>query len=373
MSAKATVLLQDYVLRPQDALVFRSGKPFEPGIRDEAQYPSPAAWAGMLRTRAMDALRVPVEELRAIPAHGALLARHTDTGIVLHVPKPADALLLSGQEDFLRFSPTHTENGTGSDLPPGLKPVSLQARGNDIKGKPQASPAFWSIDDYLAWACAKPVQPRHDMVLPTTQSRTHLRIDRVRDAAEDGQLFRTDALDFGARRSDAGYSAEKWLFLGRGPHDLPPGLVVFGGERRLSYLEPIHDSPLAIPQPLRTAFEGARGLAMTMATPAIFKHGWKPDWLKDALQGVPPGSPGLRLQLVAAKIDGWQPISGWDLQRNAPKATRRAVTAGATYWFEVIDGDIDPQKLWLAPMSDDSQDQRDGFGLALVRPWQPLT
>jgi CRISPR-associated protein Cmr3 len=77
----------------------------------------------------------------------------------------------------------------------------------------------------------------------------------------------------------------------------------------------------------------------------------------------------LRLGLVAASLPWWQNISGWDLRHRRPKDTRRAVPAGATYWFEVIEGDA--SALWLQPLSDAEQDRRDGFGLALVRPWQP--
>jgi CRISPR-associated protein Cmr3 len=53
---------------------------------------------------------------------------------------------------------------------------------------------------------------------------------------------------------------------------------------------------------------------------------------------------------------------------------RKAVAAGAVYWFELLD---EPPaqflaSLWLAPLSDDPQDQRDGFGLGLPAPWSPV-
>jgi CRISPR-associated protein Cmr3 len=46
------------------------------------------------------------------------------------------------------------------------------------------------------------------------------------------------------------------------------------------------------------------------------------------------------------------------------------VPAGSVYFFEVASGD--PASLadqWLAPVSDDAQEQRDGFGLALWGTW----
>jgi hypothetical protein len=42
-------------------------------------------------------------------------------------------------------------------------------------------------------------------------------------------------------------------------------------------------------------------------------------------------------------------------------------------WFEIIEGDESAvQRLWLAPLADDPQDRRDGFGLGVIHPWSPI-
>jgi CRISPR-associated protein Cmr3 len=114
-------------------------------------------------------------------------------------------------------------------------------------------------------------------------------------------------------------------------------------------------------------------LTLTLLTPAIFAAGYRPDWLDEDLQGEPPGVAGLRLQLVAAALERWQPHSGWDLAEQAPRATRKLVGAGATYWFRLLDEPDDGAlaSLWLASLCDDEQDRRDGYGLALPAPWIP--
>ena len=67
-------------------------------------------------------------------------------------------------------------------------------------------------------------------------------------------------------------------------------------------------------------------------------------------------------------------MSGWDLAQYKPKAMRKAVAAGAVYWF-AVEGDIPKnlhELLCFKPLSDDTQDQKDGFGLMLPAAWQAV-
>ncbi len=369
---------QTYLLQPKAPLVFRSGKPFQPGVRDEAQYPSPAAWAGLMRTQSMeqrgwrDLDHAQQQALLELPAHGVLLARRKAGALTVFVPKPADAVCLQNHEHYMRLQPVVRREGSGSDLPEGLSPVGME---KPVFDKPRSCPAYWSLEDYVAWAQGETLKPDPNIGLPLADARTHVAIDPDRFTAADGQLFRTEALDFGMRFNAAGTEADNpsgdcdWVLLGRGPAGLPAGLVVFGGERRLSYLAPTPDDSLQWPQALENSIGNAQGLAVTLASPALFRDGWRPGWLDAQMEGALPSQPQLRVKLVAAKIDRWHAVSGWDLHARKPKPTRRAVAAGATYWFRILSGRPDPAALWLSPISDSAQDRNDGFGLALVRPW----
>lgn len=355
--------VQTYLLRPQAPLVFRSGKPFASSNRDAPQFPSPAAWSGLMQTCRMDA-GLSID----IVAQGVLLVRACADQRTLFLPRPADAFPGREQARYLRMSPAVRDDVVvGCDLDPRLAPVVLD---DDTPGKPDEAPAFWSMDDYVRWSSGAPLDlgSRDASQLPAIASRVHVRIDRLRDAAEDGQLYRSEAWDCGPHRTEAGFTAHHWCFAGRGPAGVSPQLVSFGGERRLSWLEPMADDALlSIPQTLKDRLVGSKGIAITFATPGLFAKGWCPGWLDDALTGSPPDHPELRLRLVAVCIPNWQPISGWDLQTQTPKRTRRAVPAGATFWFEVEHGDA--STLWLQSISDQDKDRRDGFGLVLIRPW----
>jgi CRISPR-associated protein Cmr3 len=49
---------------------------------------------------------------------------------------------------------------------------------------------------------------------------------------------------------------------------------------------------------------------------------------------------------------------------------KRVVPAGGVYFFETVDGSAsDLADRWLEPVSDDEQDCRDGFGLAVWGVW----
>ena len=113
---------------------------------------------------------------------------------------------------------------------------------------------------------------------------------------------------------------------------------------------------------------------MVLATPAIFKDGWKPGWLSDDLVGTPPGA-NVRLWLVGASIRRWRAVSGWSLadlpgQPRGAKPVKRMVPAGGVYFFEKVDGQASAlAERWLEAVSDDEQDRRDGFGLATWGVW----
>lgn len=383
MNAKTT-----FMLEPKAPLVFRSAKPFGAGSRDGANFPWPSSWAGLLRTRAMLAKGwspklddKQKQELLSLATAGPFLARQDDDGtLTVFLPRPADAVRLQGadSDSVKRLAPTNLNANVGTDLPQGLLPLSFVD--GKPKGKPKASAAQWSLHRWTEWALkgttdAEDSEDESDW--QQIESRTHVAISVHTQAAADGQLFQTDGWDFSPRRNESvsgsSYAKHHWVFVGLGPvseDEHGSGLVTFGGERRLSWLSILKDNPLSCPDELRTALKGCRRFAVTFATPALFSGGWIPGWLDDQLQGNVPGHPEVRVQLKAAHVERWLPVSGWDLHAGGPKATRRAVAPGATYWFEVLDGQVlDADALWLQSICDSQQDARDGFALVLPRPW----
>lgn len=375
--------MKTYQIEPMAPLVFRSGRPFGAGSRDGANFPWPSSLAGLMRTAAMDAAGwaatalndAQQQALLSKATAGPILACRTGASITPLLPKPADALYLLKDEKTALFplAPGNYPTASGSDLPAGLSPVVLSA--DAPKSKPQKGAEYWPLDKLLAWRRGESLAFADlpgETDKPLSDTRTNVAINRASFASADGKLFQIQGLDFGrARKQTGGYTDADWLLLTRFAETLAARTVTLGGERRLSWLAPVENDPLALPKAHADALTNSPGIAITFATPALFTGGWKPGWLDDALVGDIPGIPGLRLRLKAAAIERWQGLSGWDLRTQKAKLARKAVAAGATYWFEIIGTPPDDwqQALWLLPLSDDPQDRLDGFGLAIPGPW----
>ena len=125
------------------------------------------------------------------------------------------------------------------------------------------------------------------------------------------------------------------------------------------------------PTDLASNIERAGGLRLTLLSPAIFSGGYLPGWLNPtSKEGVLPHSQ-VKVRLRAVAMDRWLPVSGWDLDQNKPKAMRKAVAAGAVYWFELLEGSAQTiENSIFNSISDDAQDQRDGFGIVGISHWQ---
>ncbi|HMW43951.1 MAG TPA: type III-B CRISPR module-associated Cmr3 family protein, partial [Plasticicumulans sp.] len=133
--ASTAPTMYDYLIVPRAPLVFRSGRPFGVGGRDAAHFPWPSSLAGLLRTQVLDDRseahaaahaataagdtgapppwpgtvdREQQRALRALAAHGPLLAHCCAGKITPMLPRPADALLLAdahGAGAYQRLQP----------------------------------------------------------------------------------------------------------------------------------------------------------------------------------------------------------------------------------------------------------------------------
>jgi len=371
------------LLEPLAPIIVRSGRPFDfRAGSDDARFPPPSTLAGCLRTAwARETQTDFGPELAGHAVAGPLLVRLGDDGRPQPlVPKPADAHYFGHGDEArcVRAEPRAFDDGCGSDLPRGLEPVRLV---EEVDGKASGGPRWWSWADLIAWRDDPAQAPDHARLTangwspPAGDRRTHVAIDGDTLAADAGRLFQTEGLDL---EPDNAWldkpDATGLRLLARFSEPLAAGLVHLGGERRLAHLHPAPESDW--PRPPAEWFSRIRsqgGLTLTLLTPAIFAAGYRPGWLDAELRGEPPGAPGVRLQLVAAALERWQPHSGWDLAKQEARATRKLVGAGATYWFRLLD---EPdaaalQPLWLASLCDAEQDRRDGYGLALPAPWPP--
>lgn len=372
-------MTHSYQIEPTAPLVFRSGRPFGTGSQESARFPWPSAMAGALRSAWMRS-QGDVHFTRAADALNEWIAGPFLLGPdgELYVPKPIDAVVIldeaSSARTVYRLLPGETPPGCGSNLPQGLSPVVAES---EFVGKPQRSASFWPLTAILDWDLKGNPLPT-ELLKPESEpaplrlrrQSTHLRLNRQRRAASEGQIFQLEALDFGCERGQNGFAPQAWSLAALSSVAIPEGVLQLGGERRGAWLSQLPDTHFAPPPELVSALSMAAEFALTLCTPALFADGWKPAWLDADLCGEIPDIPGLRVRLRAVASERWQGISGWDLASQSPKPARRVVPAGSTYWFQILTKPEDPAwaaALWLHRISDHAQDRRDGWGTVLPR------
>lgn len=379
----------------RDPIVSRDGRPFGAGQGNRmrsAGWPLPSVVAGSLRSTLgkvakRDFSVVTVQELLQVEVAGLFPVADGD----LYLPAPQDCVVHPDRGP-LRAAPQPIDQA-GCDWPAaGLLPVDLTEAQAPENFKPVQGPVWWPSDRYAGWLAGEDIAfDQRFLKAPEVEERTHVQLDSKTGAADEGNLFSTAALPlthlarYGAP-SEGTHSerfaeiklatrvrASQWCAETVKKLDTVHPL---GGERRLVHWRATTGAPKwDCPERVSAALAQARRVRMVLATPAIFRDGWKPGWVNDRMLGTPPGSKNI-LKLVGVSIQRWQAVSGWSLaklpgQPRGPKPVKRVVPAGGVYFFETVDkaDPADLKKCWLEPVSDNEQDRRDGFGLALWGIW----
>lgn len=367
------------IIIPRDPLIFRDGKPFTavPGERAKSiPFPFPATVAGAVRTRKGTTFdKTEIEELKKISIRGPFLVElEEDKKIKWYFPAPADALQMSKTE-IHALTPTEFENGK-SDLDNGLKLVGTK---KNIKEKPMKEPPlYWSWGLVQAWL----LNPDGELDLtkairgPKSETRTHVSIDSTSQTALSGALFQTSGMEFTKKHKDEKLSQAKQLALAiETSATFDDGVDSLGGERRAIHWES-SDEPLAecdkeIKEKIIKQIVNQKHCRLILVTPAYFENGYLPEKLKKTYN----------LEIEAVALPRYQTISGWDYSvldengkmKGAPKPTRRLVPAGSVYFIKFKDeSKIENfiKDIWLNSICEkDSQEARDGFGIALLGTW----
>ena len=389
----------------RDPLVVRDGRPFGFGSRMKSlPWIYPSVFIGSLRSligkeqsdsftqKMVDSLKTGVAMRGPFPIFGNRL----------YFPKPIDCVVGeepggNGKEAKKRIArsirPEELRPGEYSNLPEQLLPAMLSLGETDDDFKPVFAPTFWSQERMTDWLCFR--EPKNgfftEQELPQiktrandadaldpfeAESRTHAAIDPETGTAQEGQLFRTAGLDLNRGGNavelfgEVMFDEERFSLTGLSQWQ------TLGGRKRPAFWRfsaAQNVSPLSPPKKVAEALRGAKQIRMILATPALFQRGTIPGWLDENLTGRPPEAPeSVTLRLRSLAADRPLPISGWsyedfDGKKPGPKPVRRMTASGSVYFFEVIQGDASDllRSCWLRSVSDDAQDRRDGFGLAL--------
>jgi CRISPR-associated protein Cmr3 len=395
-----------WIIEPRDPLIVRDGRPFsaDPGAwATSLPFPFPSTMAGGVRTRSgLDKngiFKYPkgtekeLLELKQLAVRGPLLVLlptnecDSKPGEWL-VPAPYDALLLDRET---------TKDGKLTDLVNQLVPLELpDGAQTDLdqqglwfvgqacydKRKPyKKAPRYWYWENFQTWlqnpsSLCQTIEHICKLGIdgPVSEQRLHVSIDADKETARDGMLFGTSGLEFTFPGKDERRLQDaKRLALAVAVDDhrefIPQaGLASFGGERRMaSWRESKMKLPLC-PEVLKKTLIEEKACRLIFLTPACFKQGYLPTWLCTNAE-----EHGVTIDVRSIAVQRPQVVSGWDLALRKPKPSRRLVPAG-TVLFLKLEGSNDAiqdwiEHTWMQCISDDLQDRRDGFGLAVLGSW----
>lgn len=366
-------VLEIQALTPQ---FWRDGRPFSAADGTETAgqslpLPLPSTLAGFVRTQLGFAQKANwgdlefLRNLHGLPVYGPLLAREEE----LLLPAPRDAVIYQKEDkdQVMRLQPFRLTEGWGCNLPDGLMPLRVS---EDVK--PQSGYNLWRQGDMERWLLGENALPQKIAGLPK-EERVHVAMDQAKGKAKEGQLFTVKyrALEQVQEGQYIPFTLRARTTLPEGQQPQPLGFL--GGESRPVALRVRHelsrywwDCPRSIQEAFAQLKPGSL-IRMVLATPALFKDGWKPGWPnRSGEPHLPRGLAKVKLRLVAAAVGRREPVSGWSLRQGKPKAVRWMAPAGSVYFFELQEGDPSAVlESWLRPVSDDEQDRKDGFGLAL--------
>lgn len=371
-----------WIIEPRDPLIVRDGRPFgpTPGARATSlAFPFPSTTTGGARSRAgLDAQgrfdRGRIADVKRMAVHGPLLIELNERDEIGRwlAPAPADALLLdldrpeSGKAMRRRLEPLARSPGVETDLPPNLALVG--PRQPDSRKPLSRPPRFWWWERFEQWL-TKPEDGEEELpglgeAGPGHEQRVHVTVRPDTLTAAEGALFQTRGLEF--TTSDRRRLALAVVADGM----LQGGLAPLGGERRLVVWRPSQVAPPACPPAVREAIVTARACRIILLTPACFAQGFRPTQLLLADGNVTP-----TLRAVACGRPAV--VSGWDLETNQPKPTRRLAPTGSVYFlsFEGEPAAIGEwvDRHWMRCVSDAEQDRRDGFGLVALGTWSGIS
>jgi CRISPR-associated protein Cmr3 len=359
---------------PRDPLIFRDGKPFTavPGEQAKSMlFPFPATLAGAVRTREgtkpdgeFDKNQIQ-NLLKNVSIRGPFLVELEENKITQwYFPAPADALLISKDEIFA-LAPLEVENGI-TDLDGKLKLVGTK---ENVKDKPmKKAPLYWNWELMQKWL----LNPEDKLDFtnairgPESETRTHVSIDKDTQTALSGALFQTSGMEFIKKNNKLSESRQLALAVETSA-TFGDGVDSLGGERRVVHWGSSDEPLLDCPQNIKDQIKKDGHFRLILVTPAYFIEGYLPAAFEKKYN----------LEIQAVALPRYQTISGWDYAANdgkgAPKETRRLVPAGSVYFIKFNDeSKIENfiEEIWLNSICEkDSQEARDGFGIALLGTW----
>lgn len=345
-------------LQANDTFFFRDGRPFTKGEQSEGYSifpPLPSTILGALRTayiaeygdlsafyagKMANTIGTP-DKLSSMHLKGIFLA---DTNTSIYYPIPLDLVIKENENEnmlyVLKVCSQDSNLRSNSLLKHHLKWEGPEDVDVETNGKLEGI----DLTEYLLNRQKEFVfRPHEDF--KQDEPKTGIQREYQTLTAQDSMLYRINMSRFQPSffnpkerkaLSELGfivdYECNKNL--------LAKGLLKLGGEgKSFLYQQSCHNpDPLSTAADIKSLKEGIQKIGvfkLYFATPTIFDQGWLPKWIDKETYKAEYSS--LSFKLITAAVGKPISIGGWNMQKNIPKPTRRAIPAGSVYYFKVSD------------------------------------
>ena len=374
-------------LQPNDTFFFRDGRPFTRGVQSEGYSifpPLPSTILGALRTAyiaeygdlssfdtgKMASMIGTPNSLGSIQLKGFFLA---DRNLEPYFSIPLDLVLKESEAENIIYAlecypevPHFTSN---APLGHHLKWNGSEDVGSATSGKL----TYTYLKQYLLNS-QRNFRYRLQEEFVCEEPKIGIQRNRRTLASEEGMLYRINMSRFKSR--PLGISELGFIVDYECCKKLPEkGLLKLGGEGKSFTYEQSYLNPNPFPTEddksvLKEAIRCSGAFKLYFATPAIFDSGWLPKWIKKKnyqAQYPVSASDSLSFELITAAVGKPISIGGWDMKKNRPKPTRRAVPAGSVYYFKILDSNSVEAIVNTFHYHNISDSQaEEGFGLCFV-------
>ncbi len=358
-------------IEPSDVWLFRDGRPFAAADQTRAASifpPTPRTMQGVLRSAFIvqqnkrfdgsdwdDAFKLQLgsaNDFGTLKMKGLALASRTANGIEKLFPHPADLVKLKTGWKILQPTTNHSLQANWNS---GLQPLFPVP--ND---EPEKFELGWlsenDLQSYLCGTGNAPLPSKHPF---EREARFGIEIESQPKRTAEGKLYQ---VEFIRLKDSYGLLVEF-----EGLPFKPSGLLQLGGEAKAGRYETVAANLSLTPGTRLNTPAVPLPFKLYLATPAIFKQGWLPDWIDaNTLKGEWKKIP---VTLVSAALHKPQSIGGRDISLpDQQRAMHRAVPAGSVYFFETAASAADVFNAFDGQCVSDV-DAQIGYGLSYVGGW----
>lgn len=316
-----------------DTFFFRDGKPFSQGEEtwaDSVFPPAPSVLYGMLRSLYMANHKDGFSEDNISRTEDLIIKNiFIEINDQVCFPVPKDFVVNKEDEDD-KFLLTLQALEVTSNAKT-VRFFSAPRKKANIVAQKVEDNALFNKDDFESYLSLNdidmlPYYNASDYLI--SEAKIGIGRSNLTLTSESGLLYRVDMKRLGATSLQKQIDVK--MVVEYEGLDLPASFAKLGGEGKSAKVE-IQDNAIEVNPP-----EIDEYFKLYLATPAIFKKGWLPEWIDETT--LVGSYRGVEIELLATCLSKAMSIGGFDLKKKEPKPMLKAVPQGSIYYFKILKG-----------------------------------